>query len=113
MSFWMSRKDKSGRKILWQIDFDPMIIMVIIGLLAALRGPSLFRNPSIIPFGLLTAGLVCLTISKISLYKKGIWFSFGPGLMTKRYATLYKAAYILLGVGVLLLFLILNALRSA
>jgi hypothetical protein len=33
--------------------------------------------------------------------------------MTKRYATLYKAAYILLGVGVLLLFLILNALRSA
>ncbi len=116
MSFWSYKRDKSGKKILWQIDFDPMIIMIVIGLLAALIGPSLFLNPSIIkmfPFGFLTAGLACLIISKISLYKKGIWFSFGPGLMTKGYAILYKVAYVLLGAGVILLLLLLNALQKA
>ncbi len=116
MSLWFHRRDKSGKKILWQIDFDFMIIMVVIGLLAALIGLGLIRNPSIIrmfPFMLLTAGLTCLIVSKTSLYKKGIWFSFGTGLMTKRYATLYKAAYVLLGAGVLLLFLLLDALRRS
>ena len=115
MSLWLYRRDKNGKKILWQIDFDPMIILVVIGLLAALFiGPSVFRNPSIIkmfPFGLLSAGLACLIVSKISLYKRGIWFSFGPGFMTKGYAKLYKAGYLLLGVGTLLLFALLNAMR--
>lgn len=113
MSLWLSKKDKSGKKILWQIDFDPMIILVVIGLIAALIGPSLFRNPSIItifPFGLLSAGLACLIISKMSLYKRGIWFSFGPGHMTKGYAKLYKVGYFLLGVGTLLLLAVFNAM---
>jgi hypothetical protein len=66
-----------------------------------------------LPFAVLAVGLASLIIAKISLYKKGIWLSFGPGLMTKGYATLYKTAYVLLGIGVLLLLLILNALRSA
>jgi hypothetical protein len=35
MSLWCYKRDKSGKKILWQIDFDPMIIMIVIGLLAA------------------------------------------------------------------------------
>lgn len=116
MSFWVYKKDKSGKTILWQIDIEPMVLMVVIGMLAAIIGPRLFQDPSIIimlPFVLLGAGLVCLIISKMSLYKKGIWFSFGPKLMSKGYATLYKAAYVLIGVGVLILLLLLNALRRA
>jgi hypothetical protein len=82
-------------------------------MLGALIGPSLFRNPSIIaivPFVLLSVGLSCLIISKMSLYRKGIWFSFGPGVMTKGYAKLYKVGYLLLGVGALILLALFNAM---
>jgi len=60
---------------------------------------------------LLLSGLACLTGSKVSLYRQGIWLSFGPGCMSSGYACLYKVAYVLMGVGVLLVFLLLSALR--
>jgi len=91
-----------------------MIIMIVFGLLAAIVGPSIFSNPSLIiifPFVLLAVGLACLTIAKIFLYKKGIWVSFGIGSMTNGYAKLYKVGYLLLGVGTLLLLALFNALR--
>jgi len=109
MSFWMYRKDKSGKTHLWQIDFDPLIIMILIGLLAAVVGPTFFRNPSsilMLPLAFAFVGLAWLITSKVSLYRKGIWFSFGPGLMSDGYARLYKLAYILIGIGVLPLLLV-------
>jgi hypothetical protein len=116
MSFWIYKKDKSGKKILWQIDFDILSILTLLGLLSALLGPSLFGNPSIIlslPFACSAAGLLLLIIAKLSLYRRGIWFSFGPKQMTRTYATLYKAGYILIGLGVLLMLLTWNVLRRA
>jgi len=110
MSFWCHRRDKNGSKILWEIDYDPLTLVVIIGLLAALVGPRLFRNPSLIiffPCMLLLTGLTCLIITRLSLYKKGIRFSFGTSHMSKGFATLYKIAYILLGFGILPLLLLL------
>jgi hypothetical protein len=90
--------------------------MVVLGLLAALIGPRLFRNPSLVimfPFALLSVGLSFLIISKISLYRKGVWFSFGSALMTKGYAKLYKLSYLLIGLGTLILLLLFNALQKA
>jgi len=116
MSLWIYKKDKSGEKILWHIDFEPLSMVVLLGLLAALIGPSIFKNPSIIilfPFALVTVGLVCLIIAKISLYKKGVWRSFGSALMSKGYAKLYKIAYVLIGLGILILLLLFNALQKA
>jgi hypothetical protein len=115
MSLWTYKKDKSGKKILWQIDYDPMTFVFIVGLLAAIVGPELIRNPSIIiffPFMILLAGLTCLIISKISIYKKGIWFSFGIAQMTEGYAKLYKVGYLLFGVSSLLLLALFNAFRG-
>lgn len=115
MSFWWHKRDESDKKILWEIDFDPMILLIILGVLAAIVGPSLLRNPSIIlfiPFMLLLAGLSCLILAKISVYRKGIWFSFGSRHMSRGYARLYWAAYALLGLGVLLLPPLLTALQK-
>ena len=116
MSFWVYKKDKTGKTILWQIDIEPMILMVVIGLLAAMIGPRLFQDPSIIlmlPFALFGTGFVCLIISKLSLYKKGIWFSFGLKHMSKGYATLYKVAYAFFAIGGLILLLMIIALQRA
>jgi hypothetical protein len=115
MSLWWYKRDKSGKKILWQIDYDPMVFMVIIGLLAALVGPRLYDSPRFIvmfPFVLMFAGLICLIIAKASLYKKGTWHSFGTKHMSLGYASLYQAAYILLTAGVVMLVLLLTAIRT-
>jgi hypothetical protein len=115
MSLWIYKKDRSGKKILWQIDTDPMAFMLIIGLLAALIGPSLFDSPkfiTIFPFLLMLAGLVCLIVAKTSLWKKGIRYSFGTKHMSLGYAALYQAAYILLTAGVVMLVLLLTAIRT-
>jgi hypothetical protein len=114
MSFWCYKRDKSGKKMLWQIDYDPMIFMVVIGLLAALVGPQLYDNPKFIvifPFLLMFAGLICLIIAKISLYRKGIWKSFGTKHMSLGYAALYQAAYILMTAGIVMLGLLLTAIK--
>ncbi len=115
MSLWWYKKDRSGKKILWQIDYDPMVFTVIIGLLAALVGPRLFDNPKLIiffPFLLMLAGFICLIIAKISLWKKGIWHSFETKHMTLGYAALYQAAYILMTAGIVMLVLLLTAIRN-
>jgi hypothetical protein len=113
MSLWIYKKDKSGKTVLWQIDIAIPLVMVLLGLLAALILPKTLENPSFmvwLPFALSSTGLMLLIISKMSLFRRGIWLSFGPRQMTKRYASLYKAGYILLGLGVLLILALLRAL---
>ena len=71
----MYRKDINGKTYLWQIDVDPLIIVMIIGILAAIGIPQVNLNPSlllILPFTCTIIGLVLLSVSKISLYRKGI-----------------------------------------
>jgi len=90
-------------KLTW-IDVEPIFAIMIVGLLAALIGlNNLLKIIVILPFALSIVGLVFLIISKVSLFKQGIWFSFGSKLMTRGYARLYRLSYILLGVGVLCL----------
>jgi len=116
MSFWIYNKDKSGRTILWQIDIAIPLLMMMLAALLAVVGPNLFQNPSIVlwvPFVFSGAGFILLFISKLSLYRKGIYNTFGPGHMTKTYATLYKVGYVLIGLGVLLLLSTWTALQRA
>ena len=96
------RGNKEG-KIRW-IDIEPLTAIILIGLLAAIIGPhNLVRALLILPFALSILGLVFLIISKVSLFRQGIWFSFGLKLMTRGYARLYRLSYILIGIGVLFL----------
>ena len=88
------------------IDIEPMSATIIIALLAALIGPKLRTVIAILPFALSILGLAFLIIAKVSLFRRGIWFSFGPKLMTRGYARLYKLSYILIGIGVLFLLLL-------
>jgi hypothetical protein len=113
MSLWYYKKDKSGNKILWQIDIAIPFVMIVLGLLAAITTPNRPGDISFVawlPFILSSAGLMLLLISKLSLFRRGIWFSFGPKQMTEGYASLYKAAYLLLGIGALLMLALLRAL---
>jgi hypothetical protein len=114
MSLCCHTRDRKGTRHLWFIDTDPFVIVSVAILLTGVVTPRLVQHLSgtgYLSVVLLWGGLACLTISKISLYRQGIWLSFGRGLMSRGYGNLYKAAYVLMGVGVLLMFLFLSALR--
>jgi len=52
---------------------------------------------------LIGAGLGCLAIAKTSLWRQGIWTSWGSSRMTKGYRILYKWGWMGIGTGVALL----------
>ncbi len=93
MSWWIYGRDKRGRPSIWQIDFDPLLIIIVLGLLVGLVGPRLRRPQDVFSMGsigLLIAGVACLAVAKSSLWRRGIWVSWGPKDMTEGYARLYK-----------------------
>jgi hypothetical protein len=110
MSFWWYGKPENGKRYWWLIDTDPLAVLMLVLFVVAVISMHILNHPSI-PFLLILSGLVCLIAAKISLFRRGIWFSFGSGLMSKGCARLYKAGYILMGFGVLLMLLLLSALR--
>ena len=108
MSWWIYGRDKDGRPHVWQVDVDPLLILIVIGLLVGLILPNMIRRPSRVAAGALAltvAGLGCITAAKTSLWRQGIWTSWGPRRMTRGYATLYRWGWAGIGVGIVFLFL--------
>ncbi len=97
MSWWISRTGASGRRELWAVDVDPLLAVVLLALPLAV-----LLSDGLLSVSLLVLGYVCLVVSKVSLFRRGIWFSWGPRLMSARNATLYKVGYSLVGFGALL-----------
>ena len=94
MSWWISRTDDRGRRELWAIDFDPLLFLVLISLPLI----TLLLN-GLLSLTILVAGLACLVISKVSLFRRGVWVSRGPKMMSARSAAIYKLGYLLMAVG--------------
>jgi hypothetical protein len=113
MSWWIYQKDQDGKVYLISADVAQAIlpVMIILGLLAAMFFPILLQN---CPLGIvqffLWSGLLSLLAAKISLFRRGIWCSWGPGQMTRRWARVYKIGYVLMGVGAVMT---IAALRAA
>lgn len=110
MSFWWYGRSRGGKRYWWLIDTDPMAVLLMVPFIATVIVLNLLSQP-FVPVGFILGGLACLTVAKTSLFRQGIWFSFGPGLMSQGYARLYKVGYVLIGVGALLV-LLSNALMS-
>lgn len=108
MSWWISSQDqKTGRRYMWSVGDGSFLLMCVGGLLVALFAPALIRDPRspvAIALWILLGGFLCLTVAKVSLFRQGIWISWGPQMMTRGYARLYKVAYVLLAIGLFLLF---------
>jgi hypothetical protein len=108
MSFWIYRKDETGKKHLWAIDVEPLVLMLPVGLLLALIMPQLILDP--LGLGVkgalvLAAGFSCLLAAKLSLFRRGIWSSWGPHAMTLWWGRLYKLGYVLMFAGTIVLLL--------
>ena|SRR2546425_12551415 len=96
----------TSRPRLSRICIDPLMTMILIGLLVGLVGPNVLHRPTRAAVGalvLIVASVCCLAIAKSSLWRQGIWASWGSKRMTKGYASLYKWGWAGIGAGVLLL----------
>ena len=100
------RRDGHARPRIGRICVDPMMMLIAISLLVGLVVPNILLRPTRASVGalvLMVAGLACLAIAKTSLWRQGIWTSWGSRRMTKRYAILYKWAWVGIASGLLLL----------
>lgn len=103
MSIWIERKGPSGKKEWLLIDPEPLMLYAILTVIVlAIIVPRFLSTASV---ALIAFGLICLTITKASLFRQGIWISWGTKRMTKWNARLYWAGYVLLGLGGIALFM--------
>jgi hypothetical protein len=103
MSWWIYKKNKDGKVHLIAADVPLLSAMMLVALIAALFYPFLIRlNPKAMIQFFFLAGFLCLLAAKVSLFKRGIWFSWGPGQMTQLCAWVYKIGYTLMGIGALM-----------
>ena len=115
MSLWWYGRKRRGKRSLWQIDTDPVAVLQVImfsGVVAALNLLAHASLAAFLIFVFLGGGLACLCVAKMSLFRQGIWLSFGAGLMSAGYARLYKLAYVMIALSVLLTLLLLSTLRT-
>lgn len=85
MSFWLYTRGEGGKHHLWQIDTEPFAVMSVLAFAAVVVGVGLILHPALtgwLSVVLLLSGLACLILAKVSLYRQGIWLSFGAGRMT-------------------------------
>jgi len=104
MSFWFSYKDNSGRNQVVGVDFLPPVIIILVGMVAAIILPNLLIHP--VPFFYLFCaitgmGLVLFLISKASLFSKGQLLAFGTRAMSKPFRVCYYIGYALIVLGAL------------
>jgi hypothetical protein len=101
MSWWTYEKDKNGRT--YYVSHDsagPYFLLLILG---GILFAYYFANPTGTVRVLLWTGFVCILLSKVSLFARGRWISWGPRELTIWWSRLYKLGYVLLGISVLLI----------
>jgi hypothetical protein len=98
MSWWIKRKDEQGKTHLWAVDVDPLLFMMLLSLLLAFIIPSLSRVSTVLMF----SGFLCFLIAKVSLFREGVWISWGSSRMGKGYTILYRVGYGLMLAGIFL-----------
>jgi len=106
MSWWWTRRDRRGKRYLWQIDIDPFLgLLLLVSFFFVIVVPAgNAPTPAKLACGaVVLAGFGCLLAAKLSLFTRGVYASWGSGPMTPGYARLYRAGYALMALGILLL----------
>jgi hypothetical protein len=106
MSFWIHTKDRNGRPTTVLVDLPPIgMLVAVVACLVTQVGFFYYNEPTRLGWhsmGTMAVGVMALVLAKASLFRQGIWRSWGPGRMTRPFRALYVIAYALMGVGVFL-----------
>ena len=108
MSWWSYEKDASGKTYYVTPEYSG--VYFFLPTLIAIGSLLYFVNPTGTVRFLLWSGFSCILMAKLSLFRGGIWNSWGTRQMTVRWARLYKLGYALIVLGIVL---IIAAYRAA
>ena len=104
MSIWIYRKDKDYKKSIYSISVPFEAILIIFGIIVASIAPRYIQNSSqLVPdaIAIIMTGFVLFLISKISMFIRGIWNSWGTMNMRRPFTYLYRTGYFLMVTGLL------------
>jgi hypothetical protein len=101
MSYWSYEKDASGRTIYTSSGVSASVTLAVIAL-GLLVAQYLFNPTGTVRF-LLWSGFACILAAKLSLFRRGIWNSWGTSQMTVWWVWLYKLGYGLIGLAIILI----------
>lgn len=103
MSFWIYQKEKNGKTGIYSVTVPIEGLIIILGVAAGMLVPRYMDNGTKIVLDsvyLSFTGFVFLLIAKISLFRKGIWNSWGSKHMSRPLKYVYRCGYILIAIGI-------------
>lgn len=108
MSIWLTKPDKDGKRNIYFAEIPYQIILVAFLLIVATAVPRYVGNRDLVisdSLVLMATGFTMYLASKISLFVKGVWMSWGPGRMAAPFRILYVIGIALMAIGILVLVL--------
>ncbi len=104
MSLWILKKDGNKSRVMISVGIPFQAILIMMGILSS------FIAKSIINYPILTAawisiflGFILFVSAKVSLFRRGIWISWGSKQMPPFYKRLYLGGYALMFLGIMLI----------
>jgi hypothetical protein len=97
------------------LHFAPIPILLLAATLATLFASAAHGDPTLLWAALLLAcvGVVLLFTARLSLYRQGNYFSFGPRLLSPGHKRLYWISYAFIATSILIMALLLILLRNS
>jgi hypothetical protein len=108
MSLWFYRKGKEEDPSIFSVTIPFEVLIIILTFLAALLVPRYMFNAKQLgadSIYIALFGFILFLISKLSLFAKGIWNSWGSKPMKKPFGWIYRCGYILIIIGFLGVFI--------
>lgn len=101
MSWWSYEKDASGKVIYVSSDYSGIYPFFVI--LSTIITLQYLMSPTGTVRFLLWSGFCCILLAKLSLFRRGIWSSWGTREMTVWWARTYQLGYAFIGLGIVLI----------
>lgn len=103
MSIWINRNNKKHKSFIYSVSIPFEVLIIFLGLIASILAtryalhPEQFRMDSIL---ITLLGFILFFVSKVSLFIKGIWNSWGTNKMKKHFKWLYRLGYLFMVIGI-------------
>ena len=101
MSFWIKKTEQNDRFV-YSVSIPFEVLLVIVALVGGIVGPRYLNNPISIAtdsISLIFIGFILFFASKISLFVRGEWNSWGAKNMKAPFKVIYRIGYIFMITG--------------
>ena len=108
MSIWVQGRQKDGGRARYSVGVPFEALFVLAAIVCSVWVGAFVHSPDAFctgALGCLALGLVLIAAAKVSLFRQGIWHSWGAGLMTRPFAVSYVLGYAIMATGTVMLLL--------